>query len=894
MMMAFESHSRNLISILPSCTFVVYGHPPLENDYLPVTNSVVKVLNSFVPSHSQRYVVGHYDGSQQQAIYYYLPRSNVVRLITVGTDPTHGYNRFVQSASSWHYRVLGFGDQWNGGNMAQGPGGGKKILYLQEYLKQRDLPEYIVFTDCYDVVVLGDEAEVMETYQQHFDGKLVFGAEAYCWPDKDRSSQYPPTASMFKYLNSGLFMGPTKLIQELLATASVAPTDDDQRFYTTQFLQQSHPIVLDYNGVLFQNLAGTQASDFTRFSDGRVANKNGYRPCFLHGNGPGLPVLAELREEVPDIRVFLQRYQHEDIIYIPNPGNAGDSLIAFGTIQLFNELGLRWVFGSATGIYHDKVLFYAGGGNLVGLYDDCKIFLQNNKDNNNRIVVLPHTIKSEDVLIKSLDSNVILFCRERTSFQYVHRLARHKQNVYLSKDMAFYIQNIDKYKIKQNNTQKVCHAFRMDCEQTNISIPDDNIDLSHHLNMPNNTQTNIEPVSMRIFEYLSKFDVVRTNRLHICIAGHLLGKTVHFYPNSYYKNKAVYDYSLRDDANVLMSPKIINILEPVVDEHSITYTYLYNHTKYSFTNTFLSNEPLYEGIEGVIALFVPHSILTGARICSEIPVDKAYIDNLQHLVPVFRKWHNNNNLQLHIDVPTKGAMERDSKKTIATFTLGVDSFYTLYSNRDTLDAILFVIGFDIKLHQKKLLSETIANLKTIATLYDKKLILCETDLKNKIHHGKGFEWGEYWHGPALFNVMYSLNNFKGMLIPSTHLFNDDYVWGSQYKLDKHYSSSFFNIVHHGDLTRVQKIKFMLEYDLKCLRYLRVCWQNLDGKYNCTKCEKCLRTLYPIELYGCKDHAVTFNRNVDGKDFWKFKARNKSDESFQQEIKHLEKKIITGP
>ena len=553
--MAFESHSRNLISILPSCTFVVYGHPPPANEYLPVTNSVVKVLNSFAPSHSPRYV-GHYDGSQQQTIYYYLPRSNVVRLITVGTDPTHGYNRFVQSASSWQYRVLGFGDQWNGGNMAQGPGGGKKILYLQEYLKRWDLPEYIVFTDCYDVVVLGDEAEVMETYQQHFDGKLVFGAEAYCWPDKDQSSQYPPTASMFKYLNSGLFMGPTKLIQELLATASVAPTDDDQRFYTTQFLQQSHPIVLDYNGVLFQNLAGTQASDFTRFSNGRVANKNGYRPCFLHGNGPGLPVLAELREEVPDIRVFLQRYQHEDIIYIPNPGNAGDSLIAFGTIQLFNELGLRWVFGSATGVYHDKLLFYAGGGNLVGLYDDCKIFLQNNKDNNNRIVVLPHTIKSEDALIKSLDSNVILFCRERTSFQYAHRLARHKHNVYLSKDMAFYIQNIDTYKSKQNNKQKVCHAFRMDCEQTNISIPDDNIDLSHHLNMPNNTQTNIEPVSIRIFEYLSKFDVVRTNRLHIGIAGHLLGKTVHFYPNSYYKNKAVYDYSLRDDANVLMSPKI--------------------------------------------------------------------------------------------------------------------------------------------------------------------------------------------------------------------------------------------------------------------------------------------------------------------------------------------------
>ena len=35
-------------------------------------------------------------------------------------------------------------------------------------------------------------------------------------------------------------------------------------------------------------------------------------------------------------------------------------------------------------------------------------------------------------------------------------------------------------------------------------------------------------------------------------------------------------------------------------------------------------------------------------------------------------------------------------------------------------------------------------------------------------------------------------------------------------------------------------------------------ENIDGIYNCTKCEKCFRTLYPIELYGYKDLAVTFN------------------------------------
>ena len=230
-------------------------------------------------------------------IEYELPQSKTVRLLTVGTNATDGYLRFIVSAKQWDYRVLGFGDNWNGGNMAKGPGGGKKVVYLKEYLEQAFLPEYMIFTDCYDVVVLANEDEVMATYKKYFEGKIVFGAERFCWPDKERASQYPATSSSFKYLNSGLFMGPTHMIQELLATTTISPTDDDQRFYTTLFLKQSHPIVLDYNGVLFQNLAGTKASDFSRLSDGRIANNNGHRPCFLHGNGPGLPILKQILKE---------------------------------------------------------------------------------------------------------------------------------------------------------------------------------------------------------------------------------------------------------------------------------------------------------------------------------------------------------------------------------------------------------------------------------------------------------------------------------------------------------------------------------------------------------------------------------------------------------------------
>jgi len=242
---------------------------------------------------------------------------------------------------------------------------------------------------------------------------------------------------------------------------------------------------------------------------------------------------------------FLKTYKNKKIIYIPNPGNAGDSLIAFGTLQTFKKVGLKYEIGNINKEYNNQILFYAGGGNLVGIYKNCRKFINKNKDKN-KIIILPHTIAKEDELIKNLNNNIILICREKMSYDYVYNIIKNKNNVFLSKDMAFYINNIEKYKkIKGNG---VCNCFRQDCEKTSINIPNNNIDLSNKLNKSGNTNNInvINSVSLSIFDYLSKFDTINTNRLHMAIAGSLLNKNVNFYSNSYYKNKAVFDYSINN------------------------------------------------------------------------------------------------------------------------------------------------------------------------------------------------------------------------------------------------------------------------------------------------------------------------------------------------------------
>jgi exopolysaccharide biosynthesis predicted pyruvyltransferase EpsI len=52
--------------------------------------------------------------------------------------------------------------------------------------------------------------------------------------------------------------------------------------------------------------------------------------------------------------------------------------------------------------------------------------------------------------------------------------------------------------------------------------------------------------AQHLLRYIDLYDEVGTNRLHVAIGAALLGKRVRFHPNSYFKNRAVYEFSMAD------------------------------------------------------------------------------------------------------------------------------------------------------------------------------------------------------------------------------------------------------------------------------------------------------------------------------------------------------------
>lgn len=241
--------------------------------------------------------------------------------------------------------------------------------------------------------------------------------------------------------------------------------------------------------------------------------------------------------EESNLKVFLEKYRGKAVDFYRFPGNYGDSLIWHGTKILLNMLDIHESYVKISSTKNNDVLFIDGGGNFVDYYSDVGDFLIKKPDLYKEIIILPHTIfgdKQVDIL-NSLSGNITVFCREKVSFKFLKEKFTNG-SVYLWHDCAFY----NEFQ-KAPNGRSMLNAFRKDKESIMGNIAESNYDLSYD-------GYATKPLD-EFINYLEGYEEINTDRLHVAICGTLLGKKVNFYPNSYYKNKAVFDYSLSNFPN---------------------------------------------------------------------------------------------------------------------------------------------------------------------------------------------------------------------------------------------------------------------------------------------------------------------------------------------------------
>jgi hypothetical protein len=245
------------------------------------------------------------------------------------------------------------------------------------------------------------------------------------------------------------------------------------------------------------------------------------------------------------------------------------------------------------------------------------------------------------------------------------------------------------------------------------------------------------------------------------------------------------------------------------------------------------------------------------------PVADDVVQAARRVQAVFSAWHRGWHLA---SIEASAAVATASSKPPAGgvamfFSGGVDSFYSLQKRRSEVTHLVFVTGFDIPPRNVAMRQLVTAELRRTAERIGLPLIEVETNLR-ELSDSVAFSW-EQQHGAAMAAVAYFLApSFHKIYVPSTYALPFVVPYGSHPGLDPLWSTPNLDIVHDGiEATRFDKVGALCSSEI-ALRNLRVCYQLVEGQYNCCRCTKCLWTMAFLRAHGALARATAFPQPLD--------------------------------
>lgn len=251
----------------------------------------------------------------------------------------------------------------------------------------------------------------------------------------------------------------------------------------------------------------------------------------------------------------------------------------------------------------------------------------------------------------------------------------------------------------------------------------------------------------------------------------------------------------------------------------------------------------------LVACLIP-AMKLGEDLIVEGKISKQLYDSIDEIQYIYSSWYPEYS-KIKIISKIQSEYENKSKFIATFFSGGVDSFYTLIKRIKEIDKIVLVHGFDIPILDTQYYSEVSANIKVIANYFGKELIEVQTNIRD--FSNQFSEWGKFYSGIPAVSIL--LSKIIGKIyIPSGFTRDNLVSWGSHPDLDKYWSTENVEIIYDELISRIDKIKEIHTNEI-FLNHVRVCWQCRG--YNCSECDKCIRTMIALYAFGVLDKCKTF-------------------------------------
>lgn len=190
-------------------------------------------------------------------------------------------------------QVLGLGQTWRGRGLDSSNACGYKANLIKSFLERykEEKQQLVLYVDGYDVILAGSADDIVKRFEQS-SSRIFFSAEYFSTPDAFLAEKYPKVNGPYRYLNAGGFIGYAADLYELFAQKPLADSDNDQRYFTSAYLNETLRLQmkfkLDTNCTLFQSLCGAEADYDIRSLDDDSQFINTIHqttPVIIHGNG---------------------------------------------------------------------------------------------------------------------------------------------------------------------------------------------------------------------------------------------------------------------------------------------------------------------------------------------------------------------------------------------------------------------------------------------------------------------------------------------------------------------------------------------------------------------------------------------------------------------------------
>lgn len=246
----------------------------------------------------------------------------------------------------------------------------------------------------------------------------------------------------------------------------------------------------------------------------------------------------------------LEQWRGKEFVMLLNRGTRSDGLGHLGCRTLLRHRGLPWreaYEDENVGALRGDVLLVHGASALSRRGSPLLKRLNAMAPRFAHIVILPATfdlsVPRVQRFVESWTAKYIVFCREIVSFDALASAGARPGSLQLGHDLAFHV---DYSLWGARPAMGRAGVFRRDKEAAYNRLPSD-------VDVAQDAAQGTEREPERMLDYLSRFEKIYTDRSHAAIAAAMMGRSVVFFRNNFFKNQAIYEHSLAQLSHVSFS-----------------------------------------------------------------------------------------------------------------------------------------------------------------------------------------------------------------------------------------------------------------------------------------------------------------------------------------------------